>query len=93
MKSFHQTAPYTLRVEFDDALSRVIDFEPILHGELFGPLHYPAEFARVQLDPEVKTLVWPSGADFDPAVLHDWPDHEASFRAAAKRWSSATASV
>ena len=58
--SFEQTAPYTLRVEFDDGLSRVIDFEPILHGELFGPLRDPAEFARVKLDAEVKTLVWPS---------------------------------
>lgn len=88
--SFHQTAPYTLRVEFDDGLSRVIDFEPILHGELFGPLRDPAEFGGVKLDAEVKTLVWPSGADFDPALLHDWPEHEAAFRAAAERWSSAT---
>jgi hypothetical protein len=57
VKSFEQTAPYTLRVEFDDGLSRVIDFEPILHGELFGPLRHPTEFARVKLDAEVKTLV------------------------------------
>jgi hypothetical protein len=91
--SFQQTAPYTLRVEFDDGLSRVIDFEPILHGELFGPLRDPDEFARVKLDAEVKTLVWPSGADFDPAVLHDWPEHEAAFRAAAKRWNSAAAAA
>jgi len=89
--SFQQTAPYTLRIEFDDGLSRVIDFEPILHGKLFGPLRDPAQFARVKLDAEVKTLVWPSGADFDPAVLHDWPEHEAAFCEAAKRWNSATA--
>jgi hypothetical protein len=91
--SFEQTAPFTLRVEFDDGLSRVIDFGPILHGELLGPLRDPTEFARVKLDAEVKTLVWPSGADFDPAVLHDWPEHEAAFRAAAKRWNSATAAA
>jgi hypothetical protein len=91
--SFQQTAPYTLRVGFGDGLSRVIDFEPILHGELFGPLRDPAEFARVELDSEVETLVWPSGADFDPAVLHDWPEHEAAFRAAADRWNSAAAAT
>jgi Protein of unknown function (DUF2442) len=91
VKSFEHTAPYTLRIEFDDGLSRVIDFEPILYGELFGPLRNSAEFERVKLDAEVKTLVWPSGADFDPAVLHDWPEHEAAFRAAAKRWDSTAA--
>lgn len=91
--SFEQTAPYTLQLEFDDGLSRMIDFEPILRGELFGPLRDPAEFARVKLDTEVKTLVWPSGADFDPAVLHDWPEHEAAFRAAAERWNSVAAAV
>jgi hypothetical protein len=91
--SFQQTDSYTLQLEFDDGLSRVIDFEPILHGELFGPLRDPAEFARVKLDVEVKTLVWPTGADFDPAVLHDWPEHEAAFHAAAKRWNSAPAAA
>lgn len=79
VRSFEQTGAYTLRGEFDDGISRVIDFEPILHGELFGPLHDPAEFAGVKLDAEVKTLVWPSGADFDPPVLHGWPEHEADF--------------
>lgn len=89
--SFEQSAPFTLRVHFDDGTSRVINFEPILRGELFGPLRDPAEFMRVSLDPEVRTLVWPSGADFDPAILHDWPEHEAAFRAAAEHWDSAEA--
>jgi hypothetical protein len=70
----------------DELLS---DFEPILEGELYSPLRNPAEFARVRIDPEVHTPVWPSGADFDPATLHDWPEHEAAFRAAAQRWSDA----
>lgn len=61
----------------------------VLAGELYSPLRDPAEFARVKIDPEVNTLVWPSGADFDPAILHDWPKHEAAFRAAAQRWSHA----
>ena len=30
-------------------------------------------FGQVWIDPEVHTLVWPNGADFDPATLHDWP--------------------
>jgi hypothetical protein len=39
---------------------------------------------------EVHTLVWPSGADFDPATLHDWPEHEADMIALARRWAAAT---
>jgi hypothetical protein len=89
--SFEQTAAYTLRLHFDDGLSRTIDFEPVLAGELFGPLRDPRVFAQAKLDPEVHTIVWPSGADFDPATLHDWPAHETAFRAAAERWSHALA--
>jgi hypothetical protein len=89
--SFEQTGTYTLRLHFDDGLSRAIDFEPILAGELFGPLRDPKVFAQATLDSEIHTLVWPSGADFDPATLHDWPDHKASFRAAAERWGHAMA--
>lgn len=89
--SFGIVAPYTLNLSFEDGLARTIDFDPILEGELFGPLRDPALFAQAKLDPEVHTVVWPSGADFDPAVLHDWPKHEAAFRVAAQRWSKAHA--
>jgi hypothetical protein len=84
--SFEQVGDYALRLRFNDGLSRTIDFEPILAGELFEPLRDPKLFAQVRLDPEVHTLVWPSGADFDPATLHDWPEHESAFRSAAERW-------
>ena len=84
---------YSLRLHFNDGLSRTIDFEPILEGELFGPLRDPDAFAQVVLDPEVSTILWPSGADFDPATLHDWPEHEAAFRAAAERWKHASANA
>ncbi|MBV9008135.1 MAG: hypothetical protein JO354_03065 [Verrucomicrobia bacterium] len=42
------------------------------------------DVAQVKLDPEVHTIVWPTGADFDPAMLRDWEEHEAVFQAAAK---------
>jgi hypothetical protein len=91
ISSFERIGTYTLRLYFDDGLSRTIDFEQILAGELFGPLRDPSHFAQVKIDPEVHTLVWPSGADFDPATLHDWPEHEADFKVAAERWSHAMA--
>ena len=91
--SCRQVAPYALALRFDDGLTRTIDFEPILEGEIYGPLRDPAAFARVTLDSEVHTIVWPNGADFDPATLHDWPEHAAAFRAAAQRWSQANMNV
>src|SRR5213594_1792937 len=84
--SFEQVGAYTPRLRFDDGLSRTIDFEPILAGELFGPLRDPKLFAQVRLDPEVHTLVWPSGADFDPATLHDWPQEADEVSASVEHW-------
>ncbi len=71
---FDIVAPYTLRVNFDDQTQQVINFEPMLRGELFLPLREVAFFNQVQLDREVHTLVWSNGADFDPATLHDWSE-------------------
>ena len=91
--SFEQVGPYSLRLHFNDGLARTVDFEAILEGELYSPLRVQAAFAQVTLDPEVHTVVWPCGADFDPATLHDWPEHEAAFRSAAERWSHANANA
>jgi hypothetical protein len=83
-----QMGPYVLRVRFDDGMERTIDFEPLLAGQLYGPLRDPGLFAQVSLDPEVHRIVWPNGADFDPATLYDWPEHEGAFRAAANSAAS-----
>ncbi|MFL6262610.1 MAG: DUF2442 domain-containing protein [Thermoanaerobaculia bacterium] len=80
---------YRLRVGFDDRSAREIDLGTVLEGEIYGPLRDPALFAAVTIDPEVHTLVWPNGADFDPAVLHDWPQHEPAMRELTKKWSLA----
>ena len=77
---------YTLKLQFKDATERVINFEPVLRGEIFGALRDLRLFNQVLLDPEVHTIVWPNGADFDPATLHDWPDHAAELATRAKSW-------
>ena len=79
-------APYTLCVEFEDATTQTINFEPVLRGELYGPLRGLELFKQVRIDPEVRTLVWPNGADFDPATLHDWPVFSAALIAQARSW-------
>ena len=86
---FEFAGGYTLRVRFDDGVTTLVDLEPVLEGELYGPLRDPAVFATAQIDPEVHTLVWVNGADFDPATLHDWPEVGAAFAEMASRWKSA----
>jgi hypothetical protein len=73
-------------LKFDDGLERVVDLEAILEGRIYGPLREEGLFSQVMIDPEVHTITWPNGADFDPAVLHDWPLHEKSFVQAAEGW-------
>ena len=86
--AFRILGPYTLEVGFDDGLSRTIDFEPVLQGELFGPLRDQALFEGVKIDSEAHTLVWPNGADFDPESLHDWPEVAEKLASMAQRWTS-----
>src|SRR5438477_9254711 len=86
VKSFQFVAPHTLRVQFDDQTEQVIDFEPVLAGELYRPLRDLALFNQVQVDPEVHTLVWPNGADFDPATVHDWPKHVDALATRSRQW-------
>ncbi len=86
VRSFQLMAPYTLRVQFDDQTEQVINFEPVLAGELYRPLQDAALFNQVQIDPQVHTLVWPNGADFDPATLHDWPKQAEALATRARQW-------
>jgi hypothetical protein len=87
VRSLKIEAPYILKIGFDDGTEQVIDFQPVLAGELFGPLRDLAVFNQVRIDPEVSTLVWPNGADFDPATLHDWPIYAQALAARARQWS------
>ena len=88
VKAFEISGPYCLRIEFGDGLVWTMDLRPVLEGELYGPLRDLSRFNLVALDREAHTLVWPNGADFDPATLHDWPEHEADMLALARRWAA-----
>lgn len=88
VRAFERLGTHSLRVEFEDGSQQEIDFTPVLAGELYGPLRDPEFFAQVRIDTEAHTLVWPNGADFDPATLHDWPLVVDELSARALRWSS-----
>ena len=90
VSAFQIVGDYTLKISFDDGSERIIDFEPILNGPLFGPLQEPSLFNQVRVNPEIGTLVWPTGADIDPNILHDWPEHvDAIVRRRQKQFAGA----
>ncbi|MBX3011592.1 MAG: DUF2442 domain-containing protein [Caldilineaceae bacterium] len=84
---FKIIGPYILFITFDDGSNQTIDFEPILYGNLYGPLRDLNLFNQVHLDPEIHTLVWPNDADFDPETLRNWPDYQEAWHKAAQRWT------
>jgi hypothetical protein len=84
---FKIVGPYTLEIQFDDGSIQVINFEPMLHGELFGSLQDLAVFNQVKLDPEIRNLVWPNDAAFDPETLRNWPLYADEMMKMAQRWA------
>ena len=90
--AYRVVGPYTVSVTFDDGAEHTINFEPVLYGHYFGPLRDLTLFDQVQLDPDAHTLVWPNGADFDPATLRDWHKGDgAELARRAAQWASGDA--
>jgi len=80
-------APYTLHITFNDGAQRIINFASVLAGYYLEPLRDLALFNQVRVDPEVHTIVWPNGADFDPATLYNWDQGDgAELAKRAKQW-------
>ena len=86
VKSVAVVGTYTLKLGFEDGVEQVINLEPVLRGQLYGPLRDQKLFSQVRIDSEVKTITWPNGADFDPATLHDWQNCGPKLIELAKQW-------
>jgi len=86
VQAFEIVALYTLRVRFSNQTEQAINSQPVMAEALYGPSRDLALFHQMQLDPEVHTLVWPNGANFDPATLRDWPQHVQAWIARAQEW-------
>jgi hypothetical protein len=80
-----------VKVALDDGTMQIIDFRPVLAGQLYGPLQDEKFFNQVEIDPGVHTLVWPNGADFDPATLHNWPEYIDEMKKMIGRWGRVNA--
>ncbi len=84
--AFEIVGPYKLRIVFDDTTVQVVDLEPVLYGKVLGPLRDLRLFNGVRLDQEIRNLVWPNDAAFDPETLRNWPLHKNAFIAMAQSW-------
>ena len=61
---------HKLFFRFDDGSERSLDLAAVIRFDgVFAPRRDPIVFAQDQLDPEIGTVVWASGADFCPDVL------------------------
>ncbi|GAC1601135.1 MAG: hypothetical protein NVS3B21_28580 [Acidimicrobiales bacterium] len=64
---------HRLRVTFADGIVSDVDLSEKLSGAIgpmFEPLRDMAFFAKVMVDPDLGTVVWPNGADLAPDALH-----------------------
>jgi len=62
---------YRIWLRFDDGVEGEVDLAGDLAGPVFQPLRNPLTFRQFRLHPELRTLVWPNGADFAPEFLRD----------------------
>ncbi len=62
---------YRIRLIFSDGKTRIIDLEDELWGEMFGPLKNLETFRQFKVNPELRTIVWPNGADLAPEFLYE----------------------
>jgi hypothetical protein len=60
---------YRIWLRFSDGAEGEVDLSSELHGPIFEPLKDMAFFRRFVVHPELKTLVWPNGADLAPEFL------------------------
>jgi hypothetical protein len=67
----HYTTDFKVWVRFSDGVEGYVDLSHELTGPMFAPLRNVEEFRRVSLHSELRTLVWPNGADLAPEFLRE----------------------
>jgi hypothetical protein len=70
------------RLRVADGLSGEEEVLDRMRGLVFDQARSPEGFAKVQVDSETGTVVWPGGADLAPDTLYErvrtgvWPDRD-----------------
>jgi hypothetical protein len=71
-----------LRLTFANGLTGEVDVLERMRGPVFERARTPTGFAKVTVDRETGTVVWPGGADLAPDTLCErvrtgaWPDQD-----------------
>lgn len=71
-----------LRLTFADGITGEVPVLERMHGPVFDEARTREGFARVTVDAETGTVVWPGRADLAPDTLYErvrtgvWPDHD-----------------
>lgn len=71
LKKAEYVGKYRIKVTFEDGAEGILDLESELWGEVFEPLKDLARFQAFRVDPELKTIVWDTGADLAPEYLYE----------------------
>lgn len=71
VKNVKYISDYRLILTFEDGITKLVDLEPYLDGEIFEPLKDVSYFRTVRVDSELDTIVWGNGADVSPDFLYE----------------------
>lgn len=62
---------YKILLTFSTGEQRMVDLEDQLYGEMFEPLKDKNIFMQFSVNKDIRTIVWPNGADLAPYSLYD----------------------
>lgn len=65
------TTDHRIFIRFEDGVEGEVDLADLVTFRgVFAPLRDPEEVRKVQVNADLGTVCWPSGADLDPDVLY-----------------------
>ena len=76
IKSVTPLNNHKLKITFETKETFEFDVTPYLFGEVFTPLKNVSEFQKVTIDPQLKTITWPTGADFCSDFIYKQFQHQ-----------------
>lgn len=87
IKKIKYPGEYRVKVTFNNGRTGIADLSSALASGVFEPLKKNSEFAKLRLDDELETIVWPNGADLAPEYVYFQAfKNESELQAQFKEW-------